>query len=381
MCGMNLLEIFKAGTHTAMNGETLTFSDADIEAIVEAYDPDVYPAPIVVGHPQTDAPAYGWIQSLNTTDDHKIEAAPEQVDAAFAELVEAGRYKKISASFFGPDVAGNPVPGTYYLKHVGFLGATAPAVKGLKTVANFAQADGVYEFADWDQMNIANLFRRMREFIIDKFSVEDADQVIPPYEINSLTINAAQDDDRGGHKPYFSEPENHGETSMTPEEQAEMDALKAKVSKLEDEAKSKDAQIANFAEAEAKAKDDAMHASNVSFAEGLINEGKLAPADKDEAVAMMDTLGKQQGDVEFGEGDGKTSKSPLQVYKDQLNGKKPVVSFGEHVKPEASGTASFASPEGFTVDSAGLELHNKALTFAEANNVSYDVALTKVQSA
>ena len=106
-------------------------SDADIEAIVEAYDQMSIQHQLLLGIRKLMPPAYGWIQSLNTTDDHKIEAAPEQVDAAFAELVEAGRYKKISASFFGPDVAGNPVPGTYYLKHVGFLGATAPAVKGL----------------------------------------------------------------------------------------------------------------------------------------------------------------------------------------------------------------------------------------------------------
>jgi len=46
-------------------------------------------------------------------------------------MVNKGRYKKISASFYSPNYPFNPAPGSYYLKHVGFLGAVPPAVKGL----------------------------------------------------------------------------------------------------------------------------------------------------------------------------------------------------------------------------------------------------------
>ncbi len=52
--------------------------------------------------------------------DGALSATPRQVDPAFAEMVEAGRFKKISASFYAPSASGNPVPGTYYLRHVGF---------------------------------------------------------------------------------------------------------------------------------------------------------------------------------------------------------------------------------------------------------------------
>ena len=94
---------------------------------------------IVVGHPVTDGPAYGWVKALNFAAGG-LEAEPDQVDPAFAEMVAAGRFKKISASFYPPESPKNPVPGVYYLRHVGFLGAQPPAVKGLRA-PSFAEGD------------------------------------------------------------------------------------------------------------------------------------------------------------------------------------------------------------------------------------------------
>ena len=132
------LHIFKPGRQTAMSGAVLDFSESDLAASARAYDPALHEAPIVIGHPKHDAPAYGWVKSLAASGDG-LNAEPHQVDADFAELVASGRYKKISASFYLPDAPNNPVPGVYYLRHVGFLGAQPPAVKGLKQ-AEFADA-------------------------------------------------------------------------------------------------------------------------------------------------------------------------------------------------------------------------------------------------
>ena len=138
------LQIFKPGRHTAMSGVALAFSESDLAASAAAYDPAVFQAPIVVGHPKTDDPAYGWVSALSFADG-ALEASPEQVDPAFAEIVEAGRFKKISAAFYAPEAPNNPVPGVYYLRHVGFLGAAAPAAKGLRS-PEFADAEeGVAE--------------------------------------------------------------------------------------------------------------------------------------------------------------------------------------------------------------------------------------------
>jgi len=128
---MTPLNIFRPGTHTAQNGQTLTFTAEDLTATAAAYDPARHEAPLVVGHPATDDPAYGWVESLAVSADG-LEATPRQVDPEFAALVNAERFARISASFFLPDAPSNPVPGVYYLRHVGFLGAAAPAVKGLR---------------------------------------------------------------------------------------------------------------------------------------------------------------------------------------------------------------------------------------------------------
>src|SRR5450759_2940974 len=160
---MKRLQIFKPGRHTAMSGATLSFSESDLAATAHAYDPALHEAPIVVGHPQVDGPAYGWVKSL-AVGDGVLHAEPNQVDPAFAEMVAAGRFMKISASFYLPDSENNPVPGVHYLRHVGFLGAQAPAVKGLKNASFAAAETGFIEFGDTDESS--SLFQAIRNWFV-----------------------------------------------------------------------------------------------------------------------------------------------------------------------------------------------------------------------
>ncbi|OBS10793.1 hypothetical protein [Acidihalobacter prosperus] len=169
------LNIFRVGRHTAMSGATLNFTEADLAATAQAYDPAIHEAPIVVGHPAHDDPAYGWVSRVEAIGD-TLQAQPHQVEEQFAELVSAGRYKKISASFYTPDSPANPVPGVYYLRHVGFLGAQPPAVKGLKQ-AEFADGeDGVVqvevEFAESDAEEA--LFGRFVRWLRERIPADDA---------------------------------------------------------------------------------------------------------------------------------------------------------------------------------------------------------------
>jgi hypothetical protein len=128
------MQIFRAGTWTDAAGITRSWSEGDVAAMAAAYDPDASEAPLVVGHPADDAPAYGWVARLTATDG-VLDAEPHLVDPDFAALVAAGRYRRVSAAFYLPDAPANPKPGTWYLRHVGFLGAQPPAVKGLRAAA------------------------------------------------------------------------------------------------------------------------------------------------------------------------------------------------------------------------------------------------------
>lgn len=379
MNSKKLLHIFKPGTQTAMNGMTLEFSAADLVACASAYDPAKHEAPIVIGHPTHDAPAYGWVKTL-ATDAAGLFAEQHQVDASFAELVGAGRFKKISASFYLPDAPNNPAPGVYYLRHVGFLGAQAPAVKGLKQ-AEFADAEqGVIEFGDWGMDANASLWRRMREWMLAKFGQEAADQVVPDWQIESIRESARQDDD--ADRAAFTEAApstlqtpagvppatTTKEKQVTPEEQAALTAENATLKQ----------QLAT-AEAEKKTAAAAKrNGEHVAYAEQLVAAGTLAPKDKDTVVAVLD-FADADTVVEFGEG---AARQPLaKAFKAFLAAMPKVVEFGETaLKGKAvdsgdRGTAEFAEKN---VDPGRMALHQRATALATEKNISYEQAVRQL---
>ena len=189
---MSAIHIFKAGTHTDMHGKKLPFTPDDLAACVKAYDPSVHEAPLVIGHPRTEDPAWGWVKALSLSG-VDLMAEPAQLDPQFAEMVTDGRFKKVSASFYLPDSPSNPKPGVLYLRHVGFLGAQPPSVKGLKQVSFSEQEEGVVEFADWQAITNASLWGKLRDFLIARFSLDEAEKVLPEWQLNSLREEAYRD--------------------------------------------------------------------------------------------------------------------------------------------------------------------------------------------
>lgn len=359
------LQIFKPGTHTAMSGQALAFSEADLQATVAAYDITKHEAPLVVGHPATDLPAYGWVQSLQFNEGG-IDATPAQVNNDFADMVAAGAFKKISASFYSPSSPSNPVPGVYYLRHVGFLGAQPPAVKGLRNPSFAGTEEGVLTFSEWDDATNAGLWRNLREWFLTKFGAEEADKVLPNYEVRALELGA-QDEIRQAAveaattgtadatvpTPQFSEPQPK-EPTVTPEEKA---ALEAENTRLKAElAANKSAQL---------------HAANVAFCEG---QAGVLPAWRAVAVATLDHLDAQAAPVEFGEGE---AKAPLAAQLKAMFAALPApVQFGESATAAraaqgADESVAFAAPLGYQVDGPALSTHTKALQFQKAHDCTY----------
>ncbi len=54
------IEIFRAGSHTDDTGTVHKFSAADVAAMVTSYDPALREAPLTVGHPAHNLPAYPY---------------------------------------------------------------------------------------------------------------------------------------------------------------------------------------------------------------------------------------------------------------------------------------------------------------------------------
>ena len=274
---MQLIEIFKAGKRPDANGVEVEITTEDLQQAVNAYNVNFHESPAVIGHPKHNAPAYGWVKRLELDGD-VLKAEFDQIDPEFAEMVEKGRFKKISASFYLANSPNNPCPGNLYLRHVGFLGAMPPAVKGLRNPEFADNEQGVVDFSDWAE---ASLWRRLRDWIIGTHGQEEADKAVPDYLVASVQeesirndLKRYQQDETGIPMPSFNEPnqpsEPQGEPEMTAEE---IEQLKAENQQLK-------AEKAEAALNQAKA-------DNADFAEGLVKAGKLAPVAKQQAIDLL----------------------------------------------------------------------------------------------
>lgn len=263
------IEVFKAGRHQAMNGKVFEFTDADVADIVASYDPALSAAPIVLGHPKTNDPAWAWAEGLSLNDKGRVVAKLEKINPAFAEGVDGGLYRYTSASLYHPDDTNNPKPGSWYLRHLGFLGAVPPAVKGLE--AAFAEEPGeLIEFSTADGFWVRDIFRSLRDFFIEKFGLDVADKVIPSWSVDNVEkvdlVAAASDD------AAFSE------------RAAELAAREAALAAREDAVDSRAAEFAEAARREDRAADTA-------FVDGLVADGRLPPVQRDRMVGLFARLG------------------------------------------------------------------------------------------
>lgn len=351
---MQPIHIFRAGRHTSAAGEALEFSEDALRDSARAYDPALHEAPIVIGHPRDNGPAYGWVGAVHYADGG-LHAEPKQVDADFAELVRAGRYKKVSASFYTPDAPANPVPGTYYLRHVGFLGAQPPAIKGLKQ-ASFADGDaGVVEFSgEWET---AGFFRRFREWFIDKFSREEADKVIPAYMVEGME-QRARDEMQEAMAPVLS---SSSFAEHTMQESAAMNA--DQIAALEKRAAEAEAALAartaEFAEREqrlAEAERAQRQAHIAGAVDALVGEGRVLPAQRAGLVAFMQALPAETV-VEFGEGEVQTKQGGEEYLLSFLRSLPKAVDFAERAPRE----------QGESVDANSADdIARRAVEFQEA---------------
>ncbi|WP_411037627.1 peptidase [Shinella sp. BYT-45] len=327
---MKPFEIFRTGKHTSSKGTELSFGSGDLAAIAANYDPANYEAPIVVGHPATNAPAYGWVKKLEVKGDRLI-AVPGEVHDEFSEMVREGRFKTRSVALYRPDQAGNPTPGQYHLRHVGFLGAEPPAVKGLKAV-EFSDADAdCVEFSGPDAWNYAwalesvvRLFRSVREYIIESSDLETADKVVPEYEIGQIAQHAADTraEARIQDRTSFSEPEpEEPDMTKTAEQRlAELEAREAALAAREAQVK---ADEATFAETARKAQAEA----DAAFVAEQVAAGRLPVGLQASATALFSELADEE--LTFSEGDQEVKTTPRAAFRDLLS-KLPVpVATGE----------------------------------------------------
>ncbi len=283
------IEIFKGGPQTDSTGEKHD-GDHMIDLAVSTFNAATHEPPLVAGHPKNDDPAFGWVSELKSEEQNGIKTLfmkAKNVVPEFEELVKAGRYKKRSAAFY-PDGS---------LRHVGFLGAMPPAVKGLADL-NFNEGDPVsFEFYDHKTSVIGRIFSRIREHFIEKEGVEVADRIIPDWDVDFIKEEANRQDE--------TETAEYSEQATKTQEDTVKTFTEADVKAAEQKAadKAKKATEAKFAENDRNRKIK-------EFCEKYFPEngkGKLPPALLDGGVKeFMEQLDSGKS-VEFSEGNEQTS--------------------------------------------------------------------------
>ena len=280
------IELFAAGDH----GDKGKYTAADLDHIVQKYQPAQHEAPVVIGHPATNLPAFGWVSALKR-EGQSLFGKFKQVQPAFAEMVKNGAFKKRSVALYRK-------PDGLELRHVGFLGAQPPEIKGLADVAFQDDNAEVVEITfqeetTVDEQKIAdNLWERFKA----KFS--------PATETTTVK--------------EFSEAEH----------KAAVDAAVAEAMKPIREAEA--ARATEFAEAQRKV---AAAGTTAKAAEAIAKvkaAGRWVPAfDAMNLPVIFNELAKSTEVVEFSEGEGDkkvtVKKLPLELLVTFMEGLKKIV--------------------------------------------------------
>lgn len=323
------IEVFRAGTHKDSKGRSCTFSVADLDQMVSNLA--LGAAPAVLGHPKHNDPAYAWVKP----DGAKVEGNSlfvkfEDINPAFEAGVNSGAYRNRSVSVFQDKDAG------WRMRHVGWLGAAAPAIDGLQPLDYSAEVDA-YEFdaEDWDigyaLGDTAELLRGLREQLIADKGIEAADAALPNWRIQSVADAAervkaaARAEPDEGATGSFSKPNTTGgDMSIT---QEQLDAAVAQARK-----EAEDAAAANFAASQA----ELIRLQGERQAERIgvlikdwTAKGLVTPAEVHGLAEFMTSLEAADAEFSFSAADSKeVKKTPAQFFAEFMASRKAVVKLG-----------------------------------------------------
>lgn len=404
---MKPFRIFRPGKHTASCGTATEFTKDDLAKAVEAYNTQLYAAPLVIGHPKVEDRAYGWTEKLTIDEAGDVWAHPDKVEPTFGQLVEDGAYRNRSVSWYMPDHPNNPVPGVLYPKHVGFLGAVPPALKGLGDVefregvtVDFAADDTgkvvTFNAADdaWSLASLlsstARLFRGLRDAMLADKGAEEADKLLPSWQIEDLERQAMRQEERARNTQdpvLFNEPANPTpkEPAMTlnPEQIADLE----KRAREGDEAK---ARVASFQEREtaiAAAERMAAVAAIDTTLDPLVKAGKVLPAARKALANFMADLpdGDSARTIEFGEaaeGQPAPKVSPRQFMAQFLAGLPKSVDYtergGQTVNNSGALTPQQLADKATKLRDEALKA-GRTMSFTEATNLVLEEAGVSVE--
>ncbi len=374
------VEIFRAGDQVARDGTAFKFTAADLDQMIESHQAG-FRAPLVIGHPKENDPAYGWADQLKR-DGNSLFAKFRDVTPEFAAAVDAGHYRSRSVRVI-KDLAS----GKWLVDHIGFLGAQRPAIP-LAPMEYQAPAGEAYDFEAPDSYTpgvMARTLRRLREFFIDKFGAEDADRVLPDWDIESLADHATQLREPEPNAPAFTAPETTGDDPMSKFSQEDIDAALKKA--REDAAAEFAAKEQNYQEQLQSERRQRQKAEFSAFINQAVDDEHLTPAQAEGAAEFMASLAGIEVALEFSAGEGdkaeQVKKAPLDWFKEFI-GALPKHGLTQELggqDAQSGERVEFAAAAGYAVDADQLGLHRKALDYQAAHPGTEYLAAVKAVSA
>jgi hypothetical protein len=321
--------------------------DALIETAIAKFNAAAHEPPVVIGHPADNAPAYGWVEGLKKQG-NLLLAKFKQVHPDFADMIKNGLFKKRSAAFY-PD-------GT--LRHVGFLGAMPPAVKGLSDVA-FAEGDAVsFDFnegaATRDSKEQTN-----KKINNEKKEVQNMfqEKLIKFLEFLGIDVSKVPADALPKEAPKGTELPTFSETDLK---------------KITDaaEKKGRDAAAAEFSEQQKQTYLATLKGDIAVFCESLIKAGKITPATVAFGLPeILFSVAQLDNQIEFGE--KKEKFTAFDRMKALLESATPLVIFKEvATRDKNAGGAGSAGAKLETLTRAKMK---------EMKDLTYNAAFAEVQ--
>ncbi len=239
---MALKKLFVSGTHRTPHPKKVWTAE-DVDAVFVASvagSPEMIP--VVIGHTPQDLPVVGLLARSALVrqgeGDRRVILIDDSSAQFSSEAVESYRkagYDKVSLKIKMPEMV---------IKNVALV--TDAAVAELNAVT-FGEGEAApFEYAvfeasalfgtdEWRMPMVGGLFRGLRDFLIEKFGLDQADKVLPTYQIDYLTPSAEQDtpdgvgSGDGGAVASFSTIKDR---AMTEAEKQEMAQLKAENTRL-----------------------------------------------------------------------------------------------------------------------------------------------------
>ena len=274
------IPIFKSGGRypqlvSDANPEGLA-TQAMIEDIASSYNPDKMLSPLTVDHEQFGE-AKGRVGSLSVSG-NTLMMKVKSVVTEFRDALKEGKYLYPSVELYEPRHHANPSPGRWYLKAVTFLGAAAPAVKGL--YAGFKER-WVVPDAKGKVLCFCSELNNVEE--VDMTPEEIQKQIDASLKANNKTL---MDSIGESMKVQFSE---FAKSLPKPADPKPKDDNKkvdfSEVIQKERQAREAiEAKLKKFEEAKAEADKVAIGDTAKAFTDTLLSEARMTPADIKEKI-------------------------------------------------------------------------------------------------